>query len=142
MPQGWIEMRELRQAVMDIKRDEIPLAIFMFSYFFLVITCFWILKPIKKGLFIEFYDQSGFYLLGTAFTAPQAELLAKILNMLVAFAAVVVFSLLSRKFQRQQLSFSGSGWGPADRAARVRRNTDASRCPCQAVIHPQFPDEF
>ena len=98
-------MRELRQAVMDIKRDEIPLAIFMFSYFFLVITCFWILKPIKKGLFIEFYDQSGFYLLGTAFTAPQAELLAKILNMLVAFAAVVVFSLLSRKFQRQQLSF-------------------------------------
>ena len=98
-------MIELRQAFMDIRREELPLALLMFSYFFLVITCFWILKPIKKGLFIEFYDQSGFTLLGTLFTAPQAELLAKVLNMLVAFAAVVVFSYLSRRFRRQQLSF-------------------------------------
>lgn len=98
-------MIESRQAFMDIKRNELPLALLMFSYFFLVITCFWILKPIKKGLFIEFYDHDGFDLLGTTFTAPQAELLAKVLNMLVAFAAVVVFTYLSRTFRRQQLSF-------------------------------------
>ena len=98
-------MMELRQAFMAIKRQELPLALLMFSYFFLVITCFWILKPIKKGLFIEFYDQNGFALFGTLFTAPQAELLAKVMNMLVAFAAVVVFSYLSRRFRRQQLSF-------------------------------------
>ena len=90
---------------MDIKREELPLAILMFSYFFLVITCFWILKPIKKGLFIEFYDEAGYDLLGVAFSAPQAELLAKILNMVVAFAAVVVFTRLSRQFRRQQLTF-------------------------------------
>ena len=90
---------------MDIRRDELPLALLMFSYFFLVITCFWILKPIKKGLFIEFYDQDGFDAMGTAFTAPQAELLAKVLNMVVAFAAVVVFSYLSRQFRRQQLTY-------------------------------------
>ena len=37
----------------------------MFAYFFLVITSFWILKPIKKGLFISYYKGvGGFELLG------------------------------------------------------------------------------
>ena len=93
------------QGFIDIRREELPLALLMFSYFFLVITCFWILKPIKKGLFIEFYDETGFDFMGLAYSAPQAELLAKILNMVVAFAAVVVFTQLSRNFRRQQLTF-------------------------------------
>jgi AAA family ATP:ADP antiporter len=76
----------------------------MFTYFFLVITCFWILKPIKKGLFIQFYDEAGFELLGLSFSAAQAELLAKVLNMVVAFFAVVAFSYFSRHFRRQQLT--------------------------------------
>ncbi len=44
---------------MDIRPEELPLALLMFAYFFLVITTFWILKPLKKGLFIEFYDLSA-----------------------------------------------------------------------------------
>ena len=92
-------------ASFQVQRDELPLALLMFSYFFLVITSFWILKPIKKGLFIEYYDQNGFSLLGTLYSASQAELLAKMLNMLVAFAAVVVFTQLSRQFRRQQLTY-------------------------------------
>jgi AAA family ATP:ADP antiporter len=87
-----------------VKREELPLALLMFAYFFLVITCFWILKPIKKGLFIQFYDQDGFDLLGVSYGAAQAELLAKMLNMFVAFLAVVVFTQLSRRFRRQQLT--------------------------------------
>ena len=98
-------MAKTLQEFMNVKREELPLAILMFCYFFLVITCFWILKPIKKGLFIEFYDESGFDLMGIAYSAPQAELLAKILNMVVAFAAVVVFTRLSRQLRRQQLTF-------------------------------------
>ncbi|NCF19711.1 MAG: hypothetical protein GWP63_15825 [Haliea sp.] len=98
-------MKNNLQAFMDIRRDEWPLALLMFSYFFLVITTFWILKPLKKGLFIEYYDHSGFDLLGVGFSAPQAELLAKVLNMVVAFAAVVVFTRLSRGLRRQQLTF-------------------------------------
>jgi AAA family ATP:ADP antiporter len=93
------------QAFLDIKREELPLAIFMFCYFFLVITSFWILKPIKKGLFIEFYDESGIDLLGVAFSAPQAELVAKVMNMFVAFVAVVVFTVLSHRLRRQQLTY-------------------------------------
>jgi AAA family ATP:ADP antiporter len=93
------------QAIMDIRREELPLSFSMFLYFFLVITSFWILKPIKKALFFEYYDQSGFAFLSWQLTAAQAELLAKVLNMVVAFCAVIIFSKLSGKLRRQQLSY-------------------------------------
>lgn len=91
--------------MMDIRRSEAPLAVLMFGYFFLVIASFWILKPLKKGLFIAFYDAVGFHALGMQLTAAQAELIAKVLNMVVAFLAVSVFTLLVRSFQRQQLTY-------------------------------------
>ena len=108
------------KAIFDIRRSELPLALLMFSYFFLVITSFWILKPIKKSLFIEFYDKDGFNFkldfhalnnlgvdIGTlqwALSAPQAEQIAKVLNMVVAIFAVIVFTWLARRFRRQQLT--------------------------------------
>jgi len=98
------------QAIFDIKRDELPLALLMFSYFFLVITSFWILKPIKKALFIEHYDQTGFDLLSWHMTASQAELIAKVLNMVVAIVAVTVFTWLARTLRRQQLTFVFTGF--------------------------------
>lgn len=114
------------KAIFDIQKHELPLALLMFSYFFLVITSFWILKPIKKSLFIQFYHHDGFavnfdffnrYDLGVDldlinwhFSAPQAELIAKVLNMLVAIVAVVLFTWLSRSFRRQQLAFIFTGF--------------------------------
>ena len=77
------------RAVFAFRHEELPFALLMFGYFFLVITSFWILKPIKKASFIEFYENAGFDLLGWQLTGPQAELLAKVLNMFVAIAAVV-----------------------------------------------------
>ncbi len=94
----------LRQVV-DIRREEWPQALLMAIYFFLVITSFWILKPLKKSLFIEFYDQSGFNFLGWQMTAAQAELLAKTGNMLVALVAATVFAFLARWLRRQQLTY-------------------------------------
>lgn len=93
------------KAIMNIRREELPLSLMMFSYFFLVITSFWILKPIKKSLFIQFYDQTGFSLLSWHMRGSQAELLAKVLNMVVAFCAVAIFTYLARRFRRQQLTF-------------------------------------
>ncbi len=93
------------KAIFDVKRHELPFALSMFAYFLLVITSFWVLKPIKKSLFIEYYDESGFDLLAWHMTASQAELVAKMLNMVVAFVAVVVFTWLVRWFRRQQLTF-------------------------------------
>ena len=92
------------KAIFDIRRDELPFALLMFAYFFLVITSFWILKPIKKGLFIEFYDQTGMDLFQWHLSGPQAELLAKVLNMAVAIGAVILFTWLARRFRRQQLT--------------------------------------
>ncbi|MFT5085709.1 MAG: AAA family ATP:ADP antiporter, partial [Planctomycetota bacterium] len=94
--------------VLDIRREEWPLALPMCAYFFLVITTFWVLKPIKKGLFIAFYEQDGFQLLSWHMSGSQAELLAKVLNMGVALVAVTVFTLLARTLQRQQLTFAFS----------------------------------
>jgi len=99
------------KAIIDIRRSEVPLALLMFAYFFLIITTFWILKPLKKGLFIEHYEQHGVTLGSLAhFSAPQAELVAKVLNMVVAFAAVVVFTWLVGRFRRQHLTFIFSGF--------------------------------
>ncbi len=91
--------------IMDIRRDELPGAVLMFLYFFLIITTFSILKPLKSGLFIEFYDQSGFDLLGMRLEAAQAELVAKVLNVVMAFLAATVFAYFSRSFRRQQLTY-------------------------------------
>jgi len=66
----------------------------MFAHFFLVILSFWILKPLKKGLFIQHYDQVGLTLGSLHLSAAQAELVAKVLNMGVALGAALVFSWL------------------------------------------------
>ncbi len=89
------------KSIFTIRKEELPLALLMFSYFFLVITSFWVLKPIKKALFIQFYDQSGVTLFSWHLLATQAELLAKVLNMVVAFGAVIVFTWLVRRFRRR-----------------------------------------
>ena len=96
--------------VLNIRREELPQALLMFLYFFLVITTFWILKPLKKGLFIEFYDVSGFTLLSWAMDATQAEQLAKVANMLVALVAASAFAYLSRSFRRERLTYIFTGF--------------------------------
>jgi AAA family ATP:ADP antiporter len=88
-----------------VRKEERPLSFLMFLYYFLVILCFWILKPIKNPLFIKYYDQTGFDLFRWTLTAAQTEQLAKILNMLVAIVAVIVFSWLSRRLRREQLTY-------------------------------------
>lgn len=93
------------RAIFDVRRGERAVAGLMAFYFFLVITSFWILKPIKKTLFISHYAADGFNLLGGHFDAPSAELLAKVMNMLVAALAVIVFSALARRLRRERLAY-------------------------------------
>jgi len=93
----------LVRSFFDVRPDERRTAASMCAYFFLVITSFWILKPLKKTLFIGHYVDSGFAFAGRVFEASEAELLAKLLNMLVAAVAAVVFALLSQRLRRAQL---------------------------------------
>ena len=91
--------------LMDIRREEMPQVLLMFSYFFLVITSFWILKPLKKSIFVQFYRDTGFHMWGLSLDAAQAELIAKVANMFVALAAATAFAYLSQWFRRQRLTY-------------------------------------
>lgn len=90
--------------IIDVRPDERAAAALMSLYFFLVITSFWILKPIKKTLFIDYFAVDGLQLLGNVFTAPEAEALAKVGNIVPAAIAATVFSALSRSLRREQLT--------------------------------------
>jgi AAA family ATP:ADP antiporter len=96
--------RALPGAIGAVRPGEWPFAIAMFGYVFLVIATFWILKPLKKGLFVSYYDASGMVLAGRHFTAAEAELLAKVLNMLVAAVAVAAFTWLARHVRRERMT--------------------------------------
>jgi len=90
--------------VADLAPGERAFTVLMLAYFFLVTTTFWVLKPLKKALFIQFYDARGFDFLSWKLAAAEVELVAKFLNMLVAIVAMVVFSTLARRLRRQRLS--------------------------------------
>jgi AAA family ATP:ADP antiporter len=90
-----------------VRKGEWPFVVLMFFYFFTVITTFWILKPIKKALFIDYYNVGGhtFDLFGWGLSGPQAELIAKTGNMAAVFFAAIVFTWLARSLRRQQLTY-------------------------------------
>lgn len=95
--------RAVAKACLDCRPGERVFSAVMSVCFFFVIATFWVLKPIKKTAFIAQFDVSGVNVLSWHLSASEAELVAKILNMVVAFVAVVVFSALAGRFQRQQL---------------------------------------
>jgi AAA family ATP:ADP antiporter len=74
----------------DVRRAELRPALLMFGFFFAVIAGFQVLKPLKKGLFVA------------QFGAEQ-ELIAKGLNIDVAFAAMVAFSYLYNRLGGRRL---------------------------------------
>lgn len=93
------------KSILSLRKNEGPFTLYMFLYFFFVIVTFWILKPIRKALFIEFYDQAGFQFLGNLLTASQTELLAKVTNMAIAIGGMILFSLASRFFKKEKLTY-------------------------------------
>ena len=95
--------------VADLAPGERRFTIAMFAYLFLVTATFWILKPLKKALFIQYYDASGLVLAGWHLEAAEAELIAKLLNMLIAIVAVALFTWVATRLRRQALSMAFAG---------------------------------
>ena len=82
----------------------------MFLYINLVLTIFWILKPLKKSLFIGQYDGDQTFKLGSMeMLGSSAELLAKGMNLLIAFLLVVFLTLVTRLAKRQRLTYCCMG---------------------------------
>jgi AAA family ATP:ADP antiporter len=81
----------LRQ-ILDIRKREFGVVLLLFLFFFLVIAVFQLLRPLKKGLFIEQYGAA-------------LELYAKLANILVAALAVAAFTFLYNRLSRQRLIY-------------------------------------
>ena len=92
--------------VADLAPGERAFSALMLAYFFLVTATFWILKPLKKSLFIQYYDARGLDLLSWHLAAAEAELIGKLLNVPMAIVAMVVFATLARRLRRQRLSLA------------------------------------
>lgn len=82
------------------RRDRI-FSLYMFVSFFLIVTTYWILKPLKKAMFIGYHKLHALNFLGQTIDAAQAELLVKELNIVIAFIAMVTYTLLARRFKRE-----------------------------------------
>jgi AAA family ATP:ADP antiporter len=96
-------IERLRKKFFDIRPGEWPLALGLSTYFFLVIAIFWVLKPIKRGLVISYFGDHPLHVAGWVLSGAQAEQVGKVLNMLVAFAVVGIFTWLVRRYARHYL---------------------------------------
>lgn len=96
-------IERLRKEFFDIRPGEWPLALGLSTYFFLVIAIFWVLKPIKRGLVISYFGDNPIRLAGWVLSGAQAEQVGKVLNMIVAFAVVGLFTWLVRRYARHYL---------------------------------------
>lgn len=88
-----------------IPRQNRLFSLYMFSSFFLIITAYWILKPLKKAMFIGYHKLHALSFLGQTIDAAQAELLIKELNVVVAFFAMLAYTLLARRYKREHYTF-------------------------------------
>ena len=97
-------IRSIKKNFFDIRREEWLNVSLMSLFFFMVIAVFWVLKPLKRGLLVNLYQETPLQMLGTSFAGAEVEQLAKVVNMLVVYLIVVVFTVLSRKLERQHLN--------------------------------------
>ena len=96
-------LERIKTEFFDVRAGEWPKALGLSLYFFLVIAVFWVLKPIKRGLVISYFGEHPIRMAGWVLSGAQAEQLGKVLNMIVAFAVVGVFTWLVRRYARHYL---------------------------------------
>mgnify|MGYP006424901155 CR=1 FL=1 len=96
-------LQTIRDRFFGIRAGEAPKAFGLSFYFFLVIAVFWVLKPLKRGLLISYFGEDPITMAGWTLTGAEAEQMGKVLNMVVAYGIVVVFTWLSNFLSRQQL---------------------------------------
>ena len=98
-------LKQVKKRFFNIRQEEWPKALALSLFFFLVIAVFWVIKPIKKGALIGFYEGSPLSLFGLTFGGAEVEQLAKVINMVVVYGVVILFTLLVRRFERQQVVY-------------------------------------
>lgn len=94
-------LQGLKERFFDLDAEEWPRALGLALFFFLVIAVFWVVKPMKSGLFLSHFSDHPLHLLGYDLTGAQAEQVARVLNMFVAYVVVVVFTAMARSCTRR-----------------------------------------
>lgn len=94
-------MYGLLKQCFNISNKEWPRVILLSSFFFFVIANFWVLKSMKKGLMLDWYQQYPIYILGWTLGGPEVEQIAKVFNMFVIYGVIILFTYLSQRFNRQ-----------------------------------------
>ena len=97
-------LQQIKSNFFDIRKKEWPDVLMMSLYFFLVIAVFWVLKPMKRGILVNLYQEVPLMVWGMTFAGAEVEQLAKVGNMLVVYLFVIAFTLLSRKLPRQHMN--------------------------------------
>lgn len=88
-------MQRLKERFFDLEGEEWPRALGLALFFFLVIAVFWVLKPMKSGMFLSYFSANPVEVLGWTLSGAQAEQLARVLNMVVAYLVVIHVRWLS-----------------------------------------------
>jgi AAA family ATP:ADP antiporter len=83
-------MRDWARRVIDVRSKEVEPTVLFFAFWFLVILVFQILRPLKKGLFV---DTLG----------AHTELYAKLANIGVAIVLVIVFTSLYNRLGSRRM---------------------------------------
>ena len=92
-----------------IGRREWPRALLLSGFFFLIIATYWILKPIKRGVIINYFGEDPMQLLGMTFSGAEAEQIGKLMNMVAVYLIVLLFTYLSRRLPRHYLVATFAG---------------------------------
>ena len=85
-------MRVSLREVFDFKKEESSIVLLLFAFFFLTIAIFQIVKPLKKGLFLEYYG-------------ADMELYSKLANILIAGLGAMFFTYLYNRLPRQRILY-------------------------------------
>jgi AAA family ATP:ADP antiporter len=86
-----------------VPKQEWPKALLLSAFFFLVIATYWILKPLKRSLIINYFGDQPLRFLGATLEGAEAEQVGKVMNMIFAYLLVVLFTWLARRFRREYL---------------------------------------
>lgn len=70
---------------------------------FFSLTIFWVLKPIKRGLFLSYYKAHPLTLFGWQLTGAETEQLAKVSNVGAAYLLMLLMAWLGYRFRRQEV---------------------------------------
>jgi ATP:ADP antiporter, AAA family len=85
------------RAFFDFNKEELPVVLLMFAFFFLFIVVFQMLRPLKKGMFIETFG-------------ADRELYAKLFNIVLSILGVIVFTYLVNHVKRHKTIYALSGF--------------------------------